>query len=174
MILTSTAKAFTAGLKRVDLSQARILSDQVVDEVRYLVLAEAVGVHRLCLLGDTALDQPLIALTPMAQDAGLRLEATQRLQRRLSGRSAGPAPRGWGLTGQQRDRLNLMLQAIDAWRSGKSHRQIAVELLDPDCGALPASAWKLSPVRARTLRLVADGMKLMQGGYLRLLRGATV
>ncbi len=171
VVLAAPAKTFTAGHRRIDLSRSQIRSDRIINEMRYMVIAEASGAHRLCLIGPPALEKPLIALIPVTSDVTLRLEATQRLQRHLAGLSAGPPPHGWGLTIPQRTRLSLMLRAIDAWQAGKSHRQIALDLLDPDGEPVSATAWKVSSVRARTMRLIADGLDLMRGGYLRLLKG---
>jgi hypothetical protein len=172
VILTAAPSEFSCSRNTLCLHGQGIRFDQTTAGSRHIVLAEPEGDHRICLVDVHRKEGALAALIPMGGDVPVRLEATQRLQRRLCGRPAGPPPRAWRLTQQQRTRLTLMLKALDARRSGWSYRRIAVDLLDPEAAALPATIWTMSPVRARATRLVVRAFETTNGGYLRLLRGA--
>lgn len=107
---------------------------------------------------------PLEVLLPLDDLFEDRAWAAQRLWA-----VARDQPVPSGLTAQQRDRLALMLRAVDGRDDGASHRQIAEALFGTD--RVPrGDAWKGSELRSRTLRLVADGFALVRGGYARLLR----
>jgi hypothetical protein len=53
--------------------------------------------------------------------------------------------------------------------TGESYRAIA-QVLFGKSRVLTGSSWKTHDLRDRTIRLVRTGTKLMQGGYLDLLR----
>lgn len=73
-----------------------------------------------------------------------------------------------GITAHRRRRLKLVLRALDGHLAGESYRGIANGLF-PD--RVPEDiAWRSHPLRSFTIRLVRDGLALMRGGYLRLLR----
>jgi hypothetical protein len=73
------------------------------------------------------------------------------------------------LTAQQRKRLILKLLALDGHLSQASYREIASALFDG--GIASEKGWKTHPIRARTIRLVNDAIKMVNRGYLKLLRG---
>lgn len=137
---------------------------------RHILLDDPAGPHQLWCF-ETDAQQRLGVLIPLDADFRLRLEAVRRLHRRLIGLSAGPLPRGWRLTAMQRRRFVLMLRALDGHLEGASYREIARVLLDAGAARWPASAWKSSAARSQVIRLVTEGKAIMNGGYLRLLRG---
>lgn len=93
-----------------------------------------------------------------------------RFHRRLLGRAAGPLPRGWPLTAYRLARLDLMLRALDLRDGGATYREIAVALGRDEAVRLSASDWKMSAARSFVIRLVRDGIAMMNGDYRKLLR----
>lgn len=86
------------------------------------------------------------------------------------GRAASPLPRGWPLTSYRLARLDLILRALDLRHGGATYRQIAAELGREDATKLSASDWKMSASRSFVVRLVRDGIAMMNGDYRKLLR----
>jgi len=62
----------------------------------------------------------------------------------------------------------LTLRALDGALAGNSYRTIAEGLFGAE--RVAAEPWKTSSLRGRVLRLVAEGKRLMDGGYRELLR----
>lgn len=119
---------------------------------------------------DPAPDKPLAAIIPLDKDFLTRITSLLRFHRRLLGRAAGPLPRGWPLTAYRLARLDLMLRALDLRDRGATYREIATELGHDEAAELSASDWKMSASRSFVVRLVRDGMTLMNGDYRKLLR----
>jgi hypothetical protein len=134
----------------------------------HLILADIEGPHRLWLHGIEALRRPAILL-PLDAAFDLRVEAMERLYRRLRGRPAGPLPRALQLTAMRRARLILLLHTLDFRLAGASPREIAAALLDKEAAALPAIEWKSSATRRKANHLIHDAQALMNGGYRKLL-----
>jgi hypothetical protein len=99
----------------------------------------------------------------------LRIAALQRLCRRLARRSPGPLPKAWRITRRHRWRLMLMLRALDGHLDRASYREIADALFGAE--AVARYAWKTSSIRGQTIRLVKDAVRMMKGGYRKLLSG---
>ena len=71
-------------------------------------------------------------------------------------------------TAQRRNRIRLLLRALDATLLGVGYREIARGLFGD---RVPNDAeWRSHHLRAQTIRLVKDSRALMLGGYLELLR----
>lgn len=105
-----------------------------------------------------------IVILPFDRLLELRVAAMLHFWRALQGRPPGD----WRseLPQQTRDRHILTLRALDGRLSGASYRQIAEVLL----GFRGAKAdWETDPRKNRARRLVADGERLMRGGYRELL-----
>lgn len=132
-------------------------------------MADAAGEHRLWLR-DATPGQPLAAVIPLDKDFITRLASLLRFHRRLLGRAAGPLPRGWPLTAYRLARLSLILRALDLRDEGATYRRIATALGRDDATRLSASDWKMSASRSFVVRLVRDGIALMNGDYRKLLR----
>ena len=88
---------------------------------------------------------------PLNSSFELRAQAAQSLWRTLSGRS--PCPPLSDLPPQRRQRLALVLRALDGRNEGKTYRAIAEGLFGKK--QIPERAWKTHDLRNRTIRLVA-------------------
>ena len=64
-----------------------------------------------------------------------------------------------------------MLRALDLRLAGATYREIAVALGERDAAEMSAAEWKGSRERAYVMRLVASAIRMMNGGYRKLLRG---
>ncbi len=64
-----------------------------------------------------------------------------------------------------------MLRALDGHLAGASQRQLAIALFDTALKDIRPADWSASARRAQVMRLVADGLAQMNGGYRALLRG---
>lgn len=148
----------------------RLLSDQLNEQGRHVVIEDAAGEHRLWLR-DMTPGQRMAAVIPLDRDFNTRMASLQRFHRRLLGRRPGPPPRGWTLSAYRRRRLDLMLRALDLHIAGHNYRQIAVALGERDVTDMSAAEWKGSRERAHVIRLVTSATRMMDNGYRRLLRG---
>jgi hypothetical protein len=122
--------------------------------------------HRLWLKEPPVAGSPYAAELPLDDDFAIGAHAAQRLWRALNGRPAGPAFHE--LSPQRRQRLALVLRALDARLEGNNYRTIAEGLFGAT--RIPERAWKTHDLRNRTIRLVQSGFALMRGGYRELLR----
>ena len=135
---------------------------------RHVVLQDLQGAHQLWLRNVQA-GAGMAAIIPLDENVLLRVAGLLRLQRRLTGKSPGPVPRGWDLTARLRRRLILMVRALDGHQAQASYREIALALYGP--AAVARYPWKTSSIRGQTIRLVNDAVVTMEGGYRKLLRG---
>lgn len=113
--------------------------------------------------GDT--QAPLVALIPIDADTLAWADALTRFWRAVYGRRPLPDKR---MTGQQRRRLRLMLQAVDGRTNGASYREIAIAIYGAE--RVASDPWKTSPLRDSVIGLVEGGSAMIDGGYLDLLR----
>lgn len=104
-------------------------------------------------------------MVPLDADGLDRIAAVDRLWRSLHGL---PALADTRLTPQRRRRLKLMLRAADGRMNNASYREIADALFG--ASRVTDDPWKTSPLRDTTKDLVRDGLAMIAGGYLRLLR----
>jgi len=146
-----------------------LLADIAGIEGRHVIVGDPAGEHRLWLR-DTTPGRPLAAVIPLDKDFITRITSLLRFHRRLLGRAPGPLPRGWPLTAYRLARLDLMLRAMDLRQSGATYREIATALGRHDAARLSASDWKMSASRSFVVRLVRDGIAMMNGDYRKLLR----
>jgi hypothetical protein len=153
-------------LAGVDLGSTR--ASAIGADGAHFVVEDASGDHHLWLRHVRA-DQKLAALLPLDDDFRVRVLSLIRFQRRLTGRSSGPLPKAWQITRRHRQRLTLMVRALDAHLADASYREIADALYGAE--AVTRYAWKTSSVRGQTIRLVKDAIGMMRGGYRKLLRG---
>ena len=163
------------GLAILILGRVSTAFDQTAPDGRHLVLGglgdgagRAGGVFSRALLAPgSPPDAPLAAIVPLDLEVPTRLDALLRLWRHLAGRPS-PAPLD-GLTPLQRQRLVLMLRAVDGRWARATRRQIAEALFG--AAAVPAGdAFSGHHLRSRTARLIRDGLAMTAGGYLKLLR----
>ncbi|OYY77205.1 MAG: hypothetical protein B7Y43_12095 [Sphingomonas sp. 28-62-20] len=109
---------------------------------------------------------PVAAILPLDQDAPRRMDATLRLWRCLSGKLPGQSRDH--LTPNRRQRLTMMLRALDARTDGADRREIAQTLFG-DEAVPPGVAFDDHHLRSRIARLLREGAATVAGGYRRLL-----
>jgi hypothetical protein len=143
-------------------------AEHVAQDGRYVIVRYGAGDLRL-YLPDAPPGQPLAIVMPLDDDLPTRAEAALRLCARIKPRSAGHGREPLALTRQRRDRLVLMLRAVDGHLAEASYREIAEVLFGGR--RLEREAWKTSSLRDRTIRLVKGGLALVRAGYRKLLRG---
>jgi hypothetical protein len=136
-------------------------------EGEYWLVNTAHGWLRLTLIDGATVSDPAAVIVPLDGNFPARAAAAARLWRvamsRRSHRSSDP------ISSQRRQRLALILRALDAHQGGETYRDIARALFGAT--RVPSgSAWKTHDLRDRTIRLVRTGVRLMRGGYLDLLR----
>ena len=136
-------------------------------EGEYWLVNTAHGWLRLTLIDGASGSAPAAVVVPLDANFPARAAAAARLWRvamsRQSHRPSDP------ISSQRRQRLVLILRALDAHQCGETYRDIARALFGAT--RVPAdSAWKTHDLRDRTIRLVRTGVRLMRGGYLGLLR----
>ena len=160
---TAASNGNTLGLAEMSAGEFRLASDG------WHVLLRIHGLeHRLWLREPLVAGSSYAAELPLDVDFEIRAHAARRLWRALNGRATGPAFHE--LTSQRRQRLALVLRALDASIEGNSYRAIAEVLFGAK--RIPERAWKTHDLRNRTIRLVQSGFALMRGGYRELLRQA--
>jgi hypothetical protein len=135
---------------------------------RHVLIEEVEGDHSLWL-PDIWIGDGLAGLVVVDDKFALRIAALQRLHRRLTGRSPRPLPKAWRITRRHQWRLTLMLRALDGHLDQASYREIAETLFGAE--AVDRYAWKTSSIRGQTIRLVKDAIRMMKGGYRKLLTG---
>ena len=125
--------------------------------------------RRIWLRCDPA-DVPLAALIPCDGMAETRLLAVADLERWLRG-TASPSAVYWP-TSYQSQRLDLLLSILDLRGEGQvTSHEVARRLIYPRLGVGRGAAWKSSPERLRTQRLIREAEALAAGGYRALLAG---
>ncbi|ADG11012.1 DUF2285 domain-containing protein [Caulobacter segnis] len=144
---------------------ARTLPDgQVIRAEDGLYLRTSCGLQVLLRKG-AEVGGPLVISLAFDANLGLRVRAVDAFERLSAGR---PPPKSH-LTQAQFVRLGRCLQALDAALAGLSYRAIASTVFGP--AATESVPWKTAALRATTIRLVGAGRALMNGGYLKLLKG---
>ena len=116
-------------------------------------------------LGPDGATPPTAAIILLDDATPDRFEALARYWRGLHTPLAPPDPR---VTPQRRQRLRQMLRAVDARLEQESYRAIAGVLFPKH--HIEAASWAGNALRETTIRLVRDGMKLVNGGYRDLLK----
>jgi hypothetical protein len=135
-------------------------------EGEYWLVNTAHGSLRLTLIDGANMSDPAAVIVPLDANFPARAAAAARLWRVAMSR---PSRSCDPISLQRRQRLALILRALDAHQCGESYRDIARAGFGET--RVPAgSAWKTHDLRDRTIRLVRKGLRLMRGGYLDLLR----
>jgi len=169
VILDAAPEGFATAAPVDPRALGALLADLAGIDGRHVIVADAAGEHRLWLRDPTP-GRPLAAVIPLDKDFLTRIASLLRFHRRLLGRAAGPLPRGWPLTAYRLARLDLMLRALDLRDGGATYREIATALGRDEAARLSASDWKMSSARSFVVRLVRDGVTMMNGEYRKLLR----
>jgi hypothetical protein len=119
------------------------------------------------LIGGVNAATPAAVVIPLNADVTVRADAALQLWRRVTGHPRTRPPNR--LMPQRRQRLVLVLRALDGHLAGETYRVIA-QVLFGEVRLPTGKAWKTHDLRDRTIRLVRTGIDLMRGGYLDLLR----
>ena len=136
-------------------------------EGEYRIVRSGQGRHQFVLTADLTTSTPAAAVIPLDENFAARANAALRLWRSITRQQPGNSRDSQ--SAQRRQRLALALRALDGHLASASYRVIAQVLFG--AARVPAgSNWKTHDLRDRTIRLVRTGTKLMQGGYLDLLR----
>jgi hypothetical protein len=143
-----------------------ITAERSDPDARHLIIRNQHGDLRLWL-HRRAQNRPLAIVLPLDDDLPIR--ARTALQFWVRVKSRAPAQEPLALTRQQRDRLVLMVRALDGHLSAASYREIAEALFG--ARRIKHEAWKTSSLRDRTIRLVRSSIAFMRAGYRKLLRG---
>ena len=125
--------------------------------------------HRIWLRGDPE-RAAFAAVIPLDRMAGTRLDAVRDLDRSLRG-VPSLQPGAWP-TCYQAQRFDLLLAILDL-RDGTrvTSNEVASRLIYPRAAMGRGAAWKASPERRRTQRLIREAEALAAGGYRALLAG---
>ena len=167
MLLVPAPKGFEDAYRFEALDRLPPSIDLQCGGERHCIVNDADGPHSLWLEGERP-TLPMAALVPLDETVLLRLAGLMRLKRRLDRHPAGPLPSAWQITARFRKRLLAMIRALDGHLEGASYREVARALYGSEAvGRFP---WKTSSVRGQTIRLVADAVAMMDGGYRKLLR----
>ena len=143
-----------------------VIVERVGADGRHIIVRLDNGDLRLLFSGPA--DRPLAAVLPLDDDLPIRATAALRLWARMA-EEPNQQDDPLALTRQRRDRLVLMVRALDGYLAEASYREIAEALFG--IRRVERETWKTSSLRDRTIRLVKGGVDLMRAGYRRLLRG---
>jgi len=143
-----------------------VIVERVGADGRHIIVRLDNGDLRLLFSGPA--DRPLAAVLPLDDDLPIRATAALRLWARMA-EQPNQQDDPLALTRQRRDRLVLMVRALDGHLAEASYREIAEALFG--IRRVERETWKTSSLRDRTIRLVKGGVDLMRAGYRRLLRG---
>lgn len=110
------------------------------------------------------------AVIPFDDMAETRIQAFHDLAQWLKGVPSSP-PATWP-TFYQAQRLDLLLAILDLREgAGVTSHEVARRLVYPRMTIGRGAAWKASPERRRTQRLIREAEALAGGGYRALLKG---
>ncbi|MEH2626325.1 hypothetical protein V1292_004380 [Bradyrhizobium sp. AZCC 1719] len=167
-VLSVSTSSSQASAQPIDLDLTRLSPGELrqTTDGWHAVLRVGDATHRVWLKELPAAGASQAIELPLDSSFELRAQAAQSLWRTLSGRSpcrplADHAP-------HRRQRMTLVLRALDGRNEGKNYRAIAEGLFGKK--RIPERAWKTHDLRNRTIRLVQRGLALMRGGYRELLR----
>jgi len=144
------------------------LADAFGDGEHHIVVGSGASRLRLCLReGRAPCPDCLIVLRD--PNAATRLAAAARFERVTRGLRSGPdlaaSPSSY-----RRNKLTQLLNLHDSLDAGASPRELAFGLIFPRLPPFSGATWKGSGERRHTLRLIAEARRLVNGGYLRLLK----
>lgn len=140
----------------------RVAAEGVYVDLYLSVLSPA---NQALIVGRHADALPIALILPLDALFTDRLDTAQRVWRALA---RGPAVEQISFTANRRRRLKLMIRALDGSLEGEDYRGVAHGLFGDQIPA--GSAFREHSLRNQTIRLVKDGLAMMRGGYLSLLR----
>lgn len=129
------------------------------------------GAPRRIWLRSAPLGASLAAVIPLDDMTEARIEAVHDFARWLQGVPSFPPAAS--PTFYQAQRLDLLLAILDVRAgAGLTSHEVARRLIYPRMTIGRGAAWKASPERRRTQRLIREAEALAAGGYRALLAGA--
>jgi len=147
-----------------------VFNDRTDAEGREITLRDSTGALYISMKHGDAESRPAILL-PLDDMIEARLDVAVSLVRRLRQEHADLLPARLRLTPLQKARLIQLLHTFDILSAGGGRRDVAREVLNSDQAGLPSVEWKDSAARRKATRLIQDATKLVERGYLKLLRG---
>jgi len=145
-----------------------IRSDLMVGDAMHIGVPDPQGDLSLWLF--TRPGRSMAVVLPFGEGLNARYAEAERLRRRLRGIGAGlpslivpPSRRAY---------FRMLFRVLDGRQAGARSRELAAVLIDPDVRQYSAAEWSDSAERRQIGRWTASAFELMNGGYLRLLRGA--
>ncbi|HEV7334468.1 MAG TPA: DUF2285 domain-containing protein [Bosea sp. (in: a-proteobacteria)] len=169
MILDAAPPTFAADLLLDPARWTHRLGFRTAPDGGHYILGDGCIMRRIWLRCDPA-GVPLAALIPCDTMTETRLQAVSDLERWLRGMASASAVSQ--PTSYQSQRLDLLLSILDlrGERQVTSH-EVARCLIYPRLDVGRGAAWKSSPERRRTQRLIREAEALSAGGYRALLAG---
>lgn len=137
---------------------------------RTLAIADGSSELHVRLRDEQAARRPAV-LVPLDSMGELRADVALHFARRLAGQRTDILPAALRLTAFQKRRLIQLLHAFDVHDLGGGPRDVAAKVLASDHARRRSVEWKDSHVRRNARRLIEDSRALVEGGYLKLLRG---
>lgn len=141
----------------------------LAERTAHVLLEQSGRCLQLAIMGEVSLSARVELLLGLPVDPD-KLEPTLAAVMALGCLLGGKElPRSFDGPARNNRRLDQALRALDGWRSGLSHRQIAIELF----GQVRVEAdWGRGAdhLKSRIRRLIGRSRWLMDGGYLTLLR----
>ena len=128
-------------------------------------LVDVGGKRRLQILQSDDDATALVAIVPLGHDGFARLDAVYRLLAMIHGRAV---PADKRLTRQKRLRAKRMLRAHDGRLAGASQREIAEVIFKMP--VISRDEWQSASQRFAVMALLRDARRMVDGGYLTLLR----
>ena len=174
VVILDAASASGPGAMRLDPARwSQRLFDRLAADGRHLILAHGDALLRVWLRCEQP-DMPLAAVIPFDALAGLRMQAASRCRHWLAGDMSAAMPAGRP-TAYQAQRLAMLLAILDLRsRAPLSSHEVARRLVYPHLSIGRGSAWKSSPERRRTQRMIREAEALRDGDYRALLAGGGV
>jgi hypothetical protein len=167
VILDAAPPTFAADLRLEPARWTHRLCSRIALDGGHYILGENRIMHRIWLRCDPA-HGALAALIPCDGMAETRLQAVADLERWLRGISSASAVSR--PTSYQAQRLDLLLSILDLrGELDVTSHEVARRLIYPRLDVGRGSAWKSSPERRRTQRLIREAEALAAGGYRALL-----
>jgi hypothetical protein len=137
------------------------------DGAAHLIVADPQGDLSLWLLAPA--NNPVAIMLPVGDGLGPRFTEAERLRRHLRGLPAGPP--ALLVPPARRRYLRTLLRVVAGRQAGVRARELAAVLIDPKVREYSAAAWDDSAERRQIGRGTIAAFELVNGGYIRLLRG---
>ena len=135
-------------------------------EVQHLILSCRNIRLRVCITTPDRAEPAFVI--PANSFATRRLEAARQLTALQNGNPRAFTRPPFTPTRYDRARLSRMLAVADAGATGASARDIAFELVFPHSSPLVGDDWRNSSEQRHTRRLIAQAVRMIDGGFWRL------